>query len=186
MGMILTQTDGAAACGPRVGCSGQPLGLSAQSRQMTVGGVAGVVSSVVTIAAPNPAAAVMFQSGGGWPGLTSWASGNWVIRLNVNVGNSRLNWVGSHVCRFSQSCVSLATVGSLTGQSVSLKTTGVKTMTVPGVSQSSSVTDSIYIVLIIDNTLSIGSQTFEFIPDQVIDAPLSSGIAIARRRLENS
>ncbi len=92
-----------------------------------------------------------FYSDANYPNNTSWAAGNYVVSLDVTVANSAgtMQWTATCILRVNSSGVSQATVGSLTAQTTSLSTTGVKTHTVSGSLQSSaSATDRICAVLV--------------------------------------
>jgi hypothetical protein len=93
----------------------------------------------------------VFTSPANDPGLTSWASGTWTIHVNVTTASSNMLWVGT--CVFSTSAV---LVGSTTGQSIDLSTTGLKTMTVSGSSESVPSTAQVQVDLIFQNSASNG------------------------------
>ncbi len=185
MSIILRQTNVAAGCGAVAGCAPDALALAPQSLEATAGGTAGVSELTVTVAAGSIASAVMFQSASGEPGSRNWSAGDWVLRMRVTTANSRLRLASAHICRFSAACGSLGTVGSLTGQNISLGTIGVKTMTVSGVPQAAGASDVAYIVLGIKNFDGAVNRSFGFVPDQEIDTPLTTGVAVRRRRMES-
>lgn len=90
-----------------------------------------------------------FYSNAGVPNSASWASGNWVVQLNVTTASGQADtWTATCVLRVNSAGTSQATVGSLTGQSVALNSTGVKSMTISGAAQpSASASDRIVVVM---------------------------------------
>ena len=172
MSLILTQTDVEAACADSIGCSGGVLGPTPQGKQATEGGTAGVTEIAATGVADANRVMVMFNSAAGEPGVTSWAAGPYVVRINLTTGTFIGNWEDTYVCRFSAACGSLATVGSLTAQAIDItEATGVFSMTVTGALQTAGVGDVLYIVLIFSNS-SAGGLDVTFTPDQNIDTPI--------------
>ncbi len=154
-------------------CSGQILAATPQSKQATSGGTPGSTPATVTvIGQSNLRAAIMFESAVGEPGDTTWETGNYVVRLNVTTAFPNAStWDSTYVCRCNSAGVNQATVGSLTGQTTDLATTGVKTHTVSGSSQSANAGDRIYIVLVLKQG-SQNPQNLSFTPDQAIDTPI--------------
>ncbi|HYL14995.1 MAG TPA: hypothetical protein VEV41_18280 [Terriglobales bacterium] len=113
-----------------------------------------------------------FISPPGDPNLVNWNSGNWVMRLNDTGGGGigSLTWTGTCIFRVdSAGTTNLATVGSLTGQSIDMTTTGLKTMTISGSSQTANVTDRIYVEIVFSATV---NKTAALALDQNIDTPL--------------
>ena len=172
MALVLTQTDTAADCGAVAGCSGATVAGSAVGREATSGGTAGSTEQTITITKNSTEAGFMFQSADNEPNKTSWEAGDWVVRLNVTTSQMNITWEDTYVCRFDNACGSLATVGSLTGQAISCGSTGVKSMTVSGASQTANATDEIYIVLVFKNANTHGNKSIGITPDQNIDTPL--------------
>lgn len=185
--IILKQTDTAAGCGVVSGCSGAGLANRVAGREATAGGTFGTSTAQIRLigSAGGDQAGVVFQSAAGEPGLTLWPAGNWTVHLNVTTANANITWVATYVCLFRATCVSLATVGSLTGQSTSLGTIGVKGHTLSGSAQLAAASDVVYIVLVFSNGHAL-SQSFWFRPDQSIATPLREIIAPQRRRIEGN
>jgi len=171
MALILTQTDTVAPCGTILACTSPEDGLAVtpQARKAEGGGSAGSGELSVEIYKAAIQAGVMFESPA--VGETTWDSGTYTVRLNVTTAVADLNLIEVHVCRVNSSCASQATVGSTTGLSISMGTTGVKQVDVTGAQQSAVSTDRIYIVLIFQQT-SHANATFGFTPDQDIDTPI--------------
>ena len=177
MTLSLRQTDSAAVDGSSIMCNSAVLADTPGSRQATDGGTPGSTPVSVTFAAQSVLrSTVMFESAAGEPNSTSWEAGDYVVRLNVTTavtGNGQ--WRETHICRCNSSGVSQASVGSLTGQTTDITSTGVKTHTVSGAAQgSASATDRVYIVLVFVSTNKT-PRTMSFTPDQLIDTPLTGG-----------
>lgn len=107
---------------------------------------------------------------------TDWAAGDWVVRLNITLAASPLEWSSTHICRLNSSYVNQATVGSLTGQTTDLSTTGVKTHTVSGAIQSG-VSAGDVAMIILGFTVPSGGMDEKprYLPDQIIDQPEAAG-----------
>ncbi len=174
MALILTQTDTAADCGAVAGCSGATVAGSAVGREATSGGTAGSTEQTVTVTKNSTEAGFMFQSADNEPNKTSWEAGDWVVRLNVTTSQMDITWEDTYICRFDNACGSLATVGSLVSQAISCGSTGVKSMTISGASQTANATDEIYIVLVFKNASTHGNKSIGITPDQNIDTPLDA------------
>ncbi len=172
--LILTQTDGTAQCGAIVGCSPAPLAPTPQARGVFRGAIPGsqAVLATVGVTSPGKRAALMFQTVPGAPGKTTWEAGNYVVRINTTLALIDMLWEDAYICRFDVNCGSLAVVGSLLAQGLSLSTAGVKSMTVSGALQGSTNSDdTIYIVLVFSNP-SASQPNIGITPDQNIDTPL--------------
>lgn len=178
------QTDAVAGCGVMAACSGTSPLMSTSAREMALGGVPGTASHVVTVGGLSVGSGVMFQSAAGEPWRLDWAAGDWVVRLNVSVGNARITWDAVYVCRVNGACAAVGTAGSATGLGINLKTAGVKSWTVSGAALGGSAGDGVYVVLVFSNGMT-SAQSFQFTSDQKIDTPLSSGVVPVRRRMED-
>ena len=168
------QEDTVAVCGTVAVCSGKTLADTPIGRLCVEGGTAGVgTPQVQSTAGELDRAAVMFEmqpANGG-----TWGAGDYVIRLNIVTANSNATWIAAFVCRLNSACVNQETIGSLTGQSISLGSTGVKTMTVSGSAVTPADNDKVYIVLVVDFAADHGNVAFNFTPDQLIDTPIVVG-----------
>lgn len=157
-------------------CSGAAVAQAPQFRLASATGVPGVaVVNVVidsNLKSPPQQFGICFATPAGEPNLTSWAAGNYVVRLNVINGNADLTWTATYVCRVNSGLVNQATVGSLTGQTTSMTAAGIKTHTISGSSQSASASDRLYFVLLFTNAAA-ALRSFDFTPNQLIDTPLS-------------
>jgi hypothetical protein len=103
---------------------------------------------------------------------TTWAAGNWTVRFNVTTANMNITITDIFICRVNSSDVNQATIGSATGLSISLGTTGVKSQVISGSAQSPSVGDVVMVMILGDNG-SMSSQVAGFTPNQNIDSPFT-------------
>ena len=170
------QEDTASACGTVAGCSGKTVADTPIGRLCVEGGTAGTgTPQVKSTAGELDRAAVMFEmqpANGG-----TWGAGNYVVRLNITTANSAATWIATYVCRFNSGCTNQETIGSLTGQSTGLGSTGVKTHTVSGSSVTPADNDKVYVILVVDFAADHGNVAFNFTPDQLIDTPIVAGAA---------
>jgi hypothetical protein len=170
MTISFTQTDTAAVCGAAAYCSGNSLNTNRSLRQATIGGTPGTtaVSQSIDSGAIN-LIAVFFECivGAG----VSWDAGTWTINLNVTTGTSgTMDWTGLDICRLNSSCVSQASIATAS-PSVSVTTTGVKTVTVSGSAQSPSAGDKVMVLLSFSQTGP--TRSFSYTPNVTIDSPFS-------------
>lgn len=170
----LQQTDtSTGGDGGTAQCSGAALASQKQFRLIDRNGSPGSTPAQVTLDASPDEAGVFFETPSGQPGLLTWQAGNYVVRLNVTTAASGdVTWSDTYICRVNSSSVNQGTVGSLTGQTTSVSSTGVKTHTVSGSEQTADVGDRLYVVLVFSNA-ETSSVNFSFTPDQVIDTPWS-------------
>lgn len=126
---------------------------------------------------PSDQRIIHFYSPNTFPNLTSWPSGNYVVRLNITTGNAQLQWKATYVCRVNSSFVNQATIGSLTAQTTSLTGTGVVSHTISGSADAgASATDRVYIVCVF-HTASGATQNISFKTDQLIDTPFTASVS---------
>lgn len=93
------------------------------------------------------------------PGVGNWASGDYVVTVNVTASNMNLTFNEIHICRLNSGCTNQATVGSLTGIARGLGSTGSQDHTVSGSAQGSATsTDRLVVLLSFTNT-SMTSQS---------------------------
>ena len=114
-----------------------------------------------------------------------WAGGSWTVRLNVTTSNMNLTLVGVYICRVnSDGSGSLETLGSATGLSISLGSTGVKSQAVTTSSATSpGATDRLKIFFDISNS-AMTNQSYTITTDQVLNSPLgyaASPVSVERR-----
>ena len=167
----LTMTNVAADCGAVVACSGADAATITHAIESSLDATPGILELTVVLAeGQTNVRGVHYQSKLGEPGEIAWPSGQWTIELNVTNSDADIIWTGVYICRVNSSCVSQATVGSLTGQSISLGTTGFKVMSVDGAGQTAATNDYIYVVLTFTNE-GAGSQDFGFTPNGYLYLP---------------
>ena len=171
MALIFTQEDTNGTCALGQYCS-TDASTPESRKQCEVGGTAGSTPVTVTLvknAMTNNKIQFECIVGTG----KNWGAGNWTIRLNITTANSNITWTGTFICRINSSCVSQETIGSLTGQTTSLGTTGVKTHTVSGSAVTPGAGDKVMVILRFTNSDNMNSQAFGYTPNQNIDAPFA-------------
>lgn len=179
------QTDGAAACGAIIACSGAVLALTTMPREASVGGTPGVTGVGVSIPALSTGqAGIMFQSPA--IGATTWPAGTWTIPFNhsatVLIG---LTLEAVYVCRVNAACGVVGTVGSATGLGQNVTPVAIYTVPVIGVESVGAVDDSFYIVAVFDNSAAF-IRTLTWTPDQTIDTPITVPTVPRRISIEES
>src|SRR5262245_65381674 len=107
----------------------------------------------------------------------TWDAGTWTVRLNVTTANASIQWTDTYICKVNSTCTnsSATTIGSLTGQTTSLGTTGVKTHSVTGSAVTPSAGDKVVVMICHTNVSANMNQTFAWTPNQLVDSPFSSG-----------
>lgn len=173
MALTLSQwaITGAACAGAELaGCSGRSVGGASLSGAKVGGTSAGEQTPNLAGEASN---LVLFAYECEIPADASWDAGDWTVRFNITTSNMNLTVTEIYVCRVNSSCTNQATIGSETGLSISLGTTGVKTQVVsPGAAQTPSVGDKVLVVLIASNG-AMTSQSCGITSDQNIDSPFT-------------
>jgi len=174
MGINFGQSDLVASCGAMSVCSGIGLATLTRTTRMTAGSPpGGSIEWSITIPNKTTKAGVMFQ-----PSVmpdVRWKAGYWNIDLNVTTASQDgITWWGTYVCRIN-SCTSVATIASLTGQTDSIDSTGIKRHSVLQAADlpDTDAGDEFYIVLVFKNDKPTGpSPTFKITMDQQIFTPL--------------
>lgn len=173
MAINYTQTDSAIIAG--IYCSGGASSANDIARTAVDGGTAGTgTPSVIATASGVSEALLNFEitpAGG-----TSWDAGTWTVRLNVTTANMNVTLVAIWICRVDSSGVNQATIGSATGLSISVGTTGVKSQTVTGSAQTPAAGDMVEVVFLFSNG-AMSSSSLNIKPDQNIDSPFTAGAA---------
>jgi hypothetical protein len=171
--LIFTQTDNSSGCANGSYCTGRTSGGAATGRLATVGGTpggapAGAFFDVAGDAA-NLAENHMICD---IPVGTSGDAGTWTVRVNITTSNMNLTITEIHICRVN-SCLNQETIGSATGLSISLGSTGVKTQTVTGAAVTLAAGDDALVSFVLSN----GSMTLQqanLTLDQNIDSPFTA------------
>lgn len=183
MAMIFTQTDTGGITSSNAFCSSASSGIRSggPSRLCTVGGTAG--SAPVAFGLGGEETNSIFGGAGAAhagvleltvPAGASWDAGDWTVRLNVTTTNMNMTITSCAVCRLNSSDVNQATIGETTGLSISLGSSGVKTITVAGSAQTPSVGDKVVILFGGDNSsMSAQAGAGVITPDQNIDSPFT-------------
>ena len=178
MPINFTETDTASACAVGAYCSPDSAATTTFTRQATDGGTPGVTA----VFGKLPGDSTKHFAGNFECVVAagvSWDAGTWVVRINITQAQANFTWEDSYICRVSSGCVNQATIASLLNQAISLATTGVKTMTIPGgLAQSPAVGDKVIVVLVWKNAGAM-ALTVNVLPDQNIDSPFIAGAAAA-------
>jgi hypothetical protein len=177
MAIQLQQSDSTAIDGAIAACSTLTLGSGPVALQATQGGAAGSNSNTITVAGnASQVAYVFFETAANEPGLTSWQSGTYTMRLNLTAGNAlQLTWDALYICRVSSSGVSQATIASATLMNIAMSL-GVHSKSLTGSAQTASVGDRLYFVLGFSTNSGL-ALNFSFKADQLIDTPLVASSA---------
>lgn len=176
MAINYTQTDsGTGACAGEAGycaATGNNI-ISTTEKIATAGGTAGSVEIGTSQFSPNAtdqrASIITIIPDSG----TSGDSGTWTVRLNITTANMNLSIIAIDICRVNSSCVNQESIGSATGLSISLGSTGVKSQNVTGSAVTLAAGDKVVIVFHVANG-SMSGQEFGWIPNQNIDSPFSA------------
>lgn len=159
------QTQAAATLGTIQACAASALSSTPYARLCVEGGVAGVTG--LTPSVRGQRAAIMFEMA---PGQVGWSAGTWTVPINITGANSNVTLKAVYVCRRTSGGSAVGTVGSNTGLSTALSSTGVISPTVTGVLSTGAASDVVYIV--VEFTTPGTNQTFTFLPNQTILTPI--------------
>ena len=102
----------------------------------------------------------------------SWDAGTWVVPLRVTTANMNITVVTVMICRANSAGTNQATIGSSTGLSTSLGSTGVKTFNVTGSAQTPGVGDRVKIIIGVSNG-AMSAQACGLTPSELIDTPFT-------------
>ena len=172
MAMIFTQTAGGSGgtnvyCSPRAATSNLLKTISS-----SVGGTPGAGTSQISLASSETNVSGTSISCGTLPTGTVGDAGTWTVRLNVTTANMNLTLNEIHICHL-RSGSSIATIGSVTGLSTSLGSTGVITQNVTGSAVTIvTATDNVSILVSYTNGAMSTQQGF-YTVDQNIDSPFN-------------
>lgn len=159
------QTQAAATLGTIQACAASAVSTAPQARLCVEGGAAGVTP--LTVSVRNQRSCVMFE---GAPGQVGWSAGPWSIPLNITTANANVTLKACYVCRRTSGGSAVGTVGSDTGLSTVISSTGVVTIPITGALSTGSASDVFYIV--IEATTPGTNQSFAFLPNQTILTPI--------------
>jgi len=105
---------------------------------------------------------------------TSWAAGDWVIRLNVTTADT-MSISDLTVCRVNSSCTTheeRIAGGPLTP--IDLNSTGTKTITISGSAATAASGDLFLVVVTTQEDQAHGNSSVKITPSLIIDTPLTS------------
>ena len=183
MSITLQETDTAALDGLIAAGTGVAVNPAGAAFTATSGGTPGSTTHNVNNNLTSGEQVYLgFESASGEPGFSSWQAGTYTVSLDVTTGANNMTWSRLYVVRLNSSGVAQATVGSITGQSVSLSTTGTKTLSVSGSSQTAGATDRLYFVLVF-NCSTASKRILGFKCDLTITTPLSAGFILEEEGL---
>lgn len=180
MAISYTQTaDLIADFDNEVGCTGAIAADTNDAQVASDGGTPSTVNVPKSIGASVTGVVVRF---GITPAAgTEWAAGTWTTRLNVVVGNMNLTITAIYICHLSSTWTNIATIGSATGLSIALTTTGVKSQDITGSAITPSAGDTVGIFYVIANG-AMSVQSFEFDPDQIFTSPFNAPVVAAGKK----
>lgn len=177
MAITFTQTDtNSSVCNSSTelaACSGRTGGVNS-AKVASVGGTAGTVA-VSETAVGSASNVVECGFALTIPAGTTGDSGTWTTRLNITTANMNLTITEIHVCRANSSCTNQESIGSATGLSISLGSTGVKSQNVTGGAVTLAADDLVTVVYVISNG-AMTDQTFQYTPNQNIDSPFTTAV----------
>lgn len=159
-------------------CSGRSVS-SSLGKLATDGGTAGTGTGAIQVDA-SLTTVVSFNFKCTVNSGVSWNAGTWTWRLNITTANMNLTLGEVYLCRVNSSDVNQATIGSATGLGISLSSTGVKSGTISGSSQSPSAGDYVSVVLVFTNTAMTGQQA-DCTLNQNIDSPFTAAAGIPNK-----
>ena len=177
MAVIFTQTDTdntavssaeTAACSGRVvtGASGLPT-----DRECSEGATPGVGNATWRLLAEETdkviAAYVCVVDAD-----VTWSDGTWTVRFNVTTENKNLTVTEIYICRVDSAGANQETIGSATGLSISLSTTGVKEQSVTGIAVTQTAGDLV-VISIVGTNGAMTTQSAAITNDQNIDSPFT-------------
>lgn len=174
MAMIFTQTDtgGGSILGSQ--CSTSTDFNNQAAKEASVGGTPGTSSSAF---GPTVSASATDQVRGMFKctvgSSVSWDAGTWTVRLRISTANMNLAISSIAICRCNSSLVNQEKIGEVTGLSISLSTTGVKTQNVTGIAVTPNAGDVVVIMMGFSNS-AMSNQLFNAYSDQDIDSPFTA------------
>ena len=163
------QTDTTFTNGNSAACSGRVAASVVSQETAQVGGIAGTATQTVTLTS-SQTNVWGYQTKVIVPANTNWNAGTWTWRLNVTTANMNLTLTEVHICRVNSSNINQATIGSATNLGLVLTTTGVKSGTITGISQTPNVGDYVNIVFVFTNG-AMSTQSTVITHNQIINSP---------------
>lgn len=105
------------------------------------------------------------------PGVADWAAGDVVVRLNISLANFNVDWVETRIWAIDDACAAITQLGiDTTVRSIGIA--GVQTITIPISAISPGEKATLYIQFVFTNNNALMAQTFQILPNQIIDTPI--------------
>jgi hypothetical protein len=176
MARAFTMTDAASPTGVAQFCSG--ITTDARSifdRACSDGATAGTGTTTTQVDTATLERGLVYETIGNEPNDTSWAAGNWTVRLNVTTGDTDIQADEVWICRINSGGTSQATVGSSTGLAEDLDAR-IHSWVISGSAQAGAAAGDRFVVLIGTKRKSgaHGNPTAVVTNDQDIDTPLAA------------
>jgi hypothetical protein len=177
------QTDTADSAPRAAYCSGLSINMDTTGRQASYQGTPGTGTYGVQLSA-NAKNLAAYWNQILIPAGTAWNAGIWTISIDVTRGGSGVTLSSAYLCRVNSSNVNQATIGSATGLSIDMSTTGVKTFPIAGTAQTPASGDFVELVIGLSNSSS-STPLLYWQPNQVISSPfaLSSAVVVSSLNL---
>lgn len=176
MAMIFAQTgtnSSVVSQAEAASCSGRSTTANGSGLiECTVGGTSGGVASLPSLQSSESNVQGLSFICIPTAGATG-DSGTWTVRVNVTTANMNLTITEVYICRHNSSGVFQEAIGSATGLSISLGTTGVKSQNVTGSAVTLAAGDLAVISISVSNG-AMSTQTAAITRDQNIDSPFSA------------
>jgi hypothetical protein len=157
--------DTAPVCAVGVYCSGGSLGSSGTGVPAIIeceSGAAGTTTTTTVTCEKSTSSFVYLNFECPVPSGSTWASGTWTVSLNITAANSSITLKAIYICRVSSACASEATIGSITGLSVSLGSTGIISENISGSSQTPNSGDKVIVVFEFASSSTMTAEAFAF------------------------
>lgn len=171
-----TQTDSGQSCSASDAIACSDLSVAddeALGRLADEGGTAGTTQVTWTYANGDANSVCFWVTSDEIGQDTSWPSGTWTVRLNVTTADTQ-SIINAKICRVTTTCATVLGVVGNDSTVTSLSTTGTKTWSISGASQSANTTDKFVVVFDCQEDQAHGNSTVGVTPDQNIDTPLTA------------
>ena len=167
------QTDAEPDCGVSTFCATGSINTDELTSQLEVDGTPGSTPQAADIDS-NQTTLISFMQSTGGVGEETWDAGTWSIPFNVTDSQSNLTWTNVWVCRVSDTCGHVATIGQ-TSPDVEVSG-GVITHTVSGSEHTGDASDDVYIVAEVHNDHGHTDRTIQITPDQTVVSPIEAPV----------
>jgi hypothetical protein len=186
--LAFTQTDSQVANCNTVAelggdCTGHTGGVSTSDRQCLVGGTAGVNGVTDSVNTQSTGVAIFM---GCVPAAgINWNAGTWTVRFNITSSNMFLTVIEIYICRQSSACTFVENLGSATGLSIGIGSTGVISQTVSTSAPSEVNTGDIVSICVVFQNTTMSDHSFTWLPNQNIDSPFTEEVPAGIKRVIN-